>query len=251
MRSPSRHHCGMTTTELPRAEVLDLSVDDLALEILRHLAENPASASRTYVTSIYTWQPIQLGLPWDQVSPHVVEAWNLLLWLGLLSPVEPDENGIGMTTITDRGREVLASDSNLKRVRAEVRLEMGLHPLLDDVRTRFFRKDYEGAVLFAMRQIEIEVRRRTGLSAADIGVDLMRKAFNPQTGALRDPRLLAAENEATSHLFAGAIGFFKNPSSHREVNLDDPTVVAEILLFTDLLLRMLDRIEDRLPQGTT
>jgi uncharacterized protein (TIGR02391 family) len=251
MRCPSRHHCGVATSALPRSQVLDLAVDDLAFEILRHLTENPASASRTYVTSIYTWQPIQLGLPWDKVSPRVVEAWDLLLWLGLLSPVEPDENGIGMTTITERGREIVANDSNLTRARAERRLELGLHPLLDNARTRFSRRDYEGAVLFAMREIEIEVRRRASLSAADIGVDLMRKAFNPQTGALRDPSLLAAENEATSHLFAGAMGFFKNPSSHREVDLDDPTVVAGILLFADLLLRMLDAIEARLAQGTT
>lgn len=251
MRCPSRHHCGVTVSEVPRAQVLDLSVDDLAFAILRHLAENPASASRTYITSIYTWQPIQLGLSWDEVSPQVVEAWDLLLWLGLLSPIERNENGIGMTTITDRDREVVARDSNLKRVRAEMRLETSLHPLLDDVRTRFLRQDYEGAVLFAMRQIEIEVRRRASLGTGYVVVDLMRKAFNPQTGALRDPRLLPAENEATSHLFAGAIGFFKNPSSHREDDLGDPTVVVEILLFADLLLRMLDAIEARLAQGTT
>ena len=41
-------------------------------------------------------------------------------------------------------------------------------------------------------------------------------------------------------LFWGAIGVFKNPSSHREVNYDDPIVAAEAVLLADLLLRLLD-----------
>jgi Protein of unknown function (Hypoth_ymh) len=41
-------------------------------------------------------------------------------------------------------------------------------------------------------------------------------------------------------LFWGAIGVFKNPTSHRPVNYDDPTVAAEAVLLADLLLRMLD-----------
>jgi len=41
-------------------------------------------------------------------------------------------------------------------------------------------------------------------------------------------------------LFWGAIGVFKNPSSHREVNYGDVTVAAEAVLLADLLLRLLD-----------
>jgi uncharacterized protein (TIGR02391 family) len=73
----------------------------------------------------------------------------------------------------------------------------------------------------------------------------MRKAFHPDDGLLTDEEQERGEREATAHLFAGAIGVFKNPSSHREVQYDDPTYASEVVLFADLLLRMLDRVEQR------
>lgn len=47
-------------------------------------------------------------------------------------------------------------------------------------------------------------------------------------------------------LFWGAIGVFKNPSSHRQVDYKDPTQAAEVVLLADLLLRLLDDVEARL-----
>jgi hypothetical protein len=49
-------------------------------------------------------------------------------------------------------------------------------------------------------------------------------------------------------LFWGAIGVFKNPTSHRPVDYGDPTVDAEAVLVADLLLRMLDDVTPQLPQ---
>ena len=48
----------------------------------------------------------------------------------------------------------------------------------------------------------------------------------------------SAEARATMQLFAGAIGLFKNPASHRPVNYTDPTLAVEVVLLADLLLRL-------------
>lgn len=71
---------------------------------------------------------------------------------------------------------------------------------------------------------------------------LARRAFG-DNGPLRDPAMEGGEAKARADLFAGAMGAFKNPTSHRDVHFDDPTEPAEVVLFADLLMRILDRIE--------
>jgi len=77
-----------------------------------------------------------------------------------------------------------------------------------------------------MKEVEIAVRDAAGLQPADIGVQLVRKAFDKKTGPLTDPNAEEAEREALAHLFAGAIGSYKNPHSHRHVPLNDPVLLG-------------------------
>jgi uncharacterized protein (TIGR02391 family) len=73
-------------------------------------------------------------------------------------------------------------------------------------------------------------------------VKLMTDAFKEE-GPLRDHQMDKGEAEALLALFRGAIGTFKNPTSHRPVEYGDATLASEIVLLEDLLMRLLDQME--------
>lgn len=95
--------------------------------------------------------------------------------------------------------------------------------------------DFDGAVLKAFRTVEIEVRKKSGAPSEAVGVDLVRRAFNPDRGPLTDPKLPTAEREALCHYLAGAIGYYKNPCSHRDVEMDFLEAFHRIVVASDIL----------------
>ena len=69
----------------------------------------------------------------------------------------------------------------------------------------------------------------------------MRKAFGTN-GPLLDGAATGGEQTARMELFAGAIGSYKNPSSHRNVGLSDPKEAADIIHLANNLLRIVDSL---------
>jgi uncharacterized protein (TIGR02391 family) len=116
-----------------------------------------------------------------------------------------------------------------------------LHPRLSKtVWQAFMRGEYDVAIFQAMKAVEVAVREAAGLTAADIGTGLMRKAFDVDKGPLSDLKAERAERQARSDLFAGAIGSYKNPHSHRDVPLDNAVEAVEVAMLANHLLRILD-----------
>ena len=100
----------------------------------------------------------------------------------------------------------------------------------DKVWLTFLRGDYDTAVFQAFKEVEVTVRSAAGLSEKEIGTKLMRKAFDPETGTLSDKSQEFGERDALAHLFAGAIGSYKNPQSHRTVEIKDSNEAIEMIL---------------------
>jgi uncharacterized protein (TIGR02391 family) len=181
--------------------------------------------------------------------PHIAralaEAWGWLVAEGLIAeaatamlagqmPLE------GYFFVTRFGERLAAHPEPRSWLAAERRLGLTLHPRLEErARRQFILGEFEAAALVAMREVEIAVRERAGLQPTMLGTDLMNKAF-AELGPLTDIEAPKAEQEGLRSLYRGAISVFKNPASHRRVSYDDPVEAAEIVLFADLLLRMLD-----------
>jgi len=68
-----------------------------------------------------------------------------------------------------------------------------------------------------------------------VGSKLIRKAFHPENGPLTDMDLPKAEREAFCNYIAGAFGYYKNPCSHRDVEMNFITAFDRIVVASDLL----------------
>lgn len=99
----------------------------------------------------------------------------------------------------------------------------------------------------ATKEVEVRVRELSKASNSVVGTALMATAFSPKApGPLTDSTADPGEQVAMMELFRGAIGLFKNPSAHGPVDYEDPVLASEIVLFADLLHRLVDQVEQRL-----
>ncbi len=117
--------------------------------------------------------------------------------------------------------------------------------LAEKVLPQFLRADHDVGVFQAFKEVEVAVRKAANAKGAGypddlVGTTLMRKAFHPESGPLRNTALVAAERDAEMHLFAGAIGHAKNPTSHRDVTLN-PQEAARLVVFASHLLSIVEQ----------
>jgi uncharacterized protein (TIGR02391 family) len=131
----------------------------------------------------------------------------------------PTQSSDSSISITRRGQQLL--ETGLPWLRAVERLDVDLVPALEyKARPQFLRGDFETAAFVAMKEVEVRVRALAGLNESLVGTRLMQAAFKPgpPPGALCRASVDGGESVALMELFKGAIGLFKNPSSHREVD---------------------------------
>jgi uncharacterized protein (TIGR02391 family) len=232
---------------VPTALVRTLPTPELALQLLVALAaqSDPINENSTLRGAEMAYA--QSGEA-DKafLLKRLADAWTWLESHGLIGRHEKQTES-EWQRVTTEGREVAEHRDALTKLWAGERLVGILDPLLEEkVRPIFNLGDYETACFAAMKVVEVEVRRVSGLDTSIIGVDLMRQAFKLEGGPLADSEAQRGEQVAIMELFAGAIGAFKNPSSHRTVHFDDPLEAAEVVQTADLLLRLLRRAEARL-----
>ena len=243
-------------------DVLRTEIDQLAVLILRFLATRDGGWWGADNFTINYLAATRQGIPGrttvayadelvgdsGPVARKLHEAWA---WLDREGYVvrDPSQSGQQWRVLSESGEHLLRlpPSDELKRIRAGEVLGRELHTRIEvPVRREWNAGDFETAIFKATREVEIAVREALGDEGKGLlGVKLMNKAFGPN-GKLIDEEQDPGEQEGTRAVYAGLIGVFKNPGSHRHFEPDDPVQAAGIIRMADLLLRMLD---DRVGQN--
>jgi uncharacterized protein (TIGR02391 family) len=212
----------------PETEIMNMPPEDLGLHVLKALRQPYGQTNR--------FNFVQM-IPGGQVAMCFMEAWAWLVREGFLAMAPNDMNG--QNHFVTRAGEELARTEDLDAWRkAHLFPDHYDAALVRYVKPLFSRGDYDTAVFRAFKEVETRVRKKSGLTA-EYGRALMLKAFG-ETGPLM--KAGAEDRKSARELFAGAISFCKNPSSHHEIDFDDPREVIDMISFANQLLRIVDRL---------
>ncbi len=131
----------------------------------------------------------------ERIAAAVMEAWVWLEREGLIAP-KPGTTG-EWRFITRRGERLSTAAEVDAYRRANLLPKNLLHPVIAQrVWAAFLRGDYDVAVFQAFKEVEVAVRKAGGFTDSDIGVSLVRKAFDKNSGPLTDKSVSEAEREA-------------------------------------------------------
>lgn len=154
-------------------------------------------------------------------------------------------------TLTTKGKEIAEKQLDINEYSLRLENFIVNEDLLGKCQELFNSGEYETAIFSAYRLLEVKVRGKAYLTANDIGQKLMSKAFKVSEGKLRISTCETPSEElGIQNLFVGAIATFKNPTSHRLVDYKDPRVALQILVFSELLLNLVEMAEPREPLGS-
>lgn len=95
--------------------------------------------------------------------------------------------------------------------------------------------EFDSAVIQAFKAIETTTREKIGADADTFGERLLKKAFNPDNGILTNRNLPKPERCAFLNYITGAFSFYRNSSSHRDVELDFVSTFDRIAVASDLI----------------
>jgi uncharacterized protein (TIGR02391 family) len=223
--------------------LLELEPEELAGVVLQYLNSLDPSAGGTLHRYNFSINPSTVegyaGEYHEPIRRALMEAWVWLEREGLLAP-KPGDHG-GFLFVTRRGQTVATPEKLAAYRRANLLPRGLLHPsLVQSVWATFLRGDYDTAVFQAFKTVEVQDRRAADLGLDVIGVDLMRKAFSVPNGPLTDQSVERGEQQALSDLFAGAIGSYKNSTSHRALTIE-PVEAVEMIILASHLLGIIDK----------
>lgn len=141
-----------------------------------------------------------LAEAWEWLRSEALIAETIAGFFGRQLPVERT------FFVTRLGRRLASHPRPREWLRGQRRLEVELHPRLEErARRQFVLGEFAAAALVSMREVEIAVRELGGFGPEELGTSLMNRAFSPDNGPLRDDTMTSSERQGLQSLYRGAI----------------------------------------------
>lgn len=96
-------------------------------------------------------------------------------------------------------------------------------------------EEYDSAIIQAFKAIETTIRERINAPNDLFGIRLIKKAYNQDNGILTDYTIPKSERDAFCKYITGAFSYYRNPSSHRDIEFDFIAAFEKIVVASDLL----------------
>lgn len=177
----------------------------------------------------------------QEVEQALIEALHWLETHGLVMPNIAEAQHGGHYRVTRLGREV-ANHGNFEHFRRATAFPKAmLHPAIaDKVWLLVVQGNLQEAVFAAFLAFEERVRDAGGFTKDDYGAGMLAKAFKPDTGPLARSTDTMSEQEGLLKLVLGAYSSYRNPHSHRTVQVSETLEAQEMILLASHLLRIVD-----------
>ena len=239
---------------VPDLEILmNLEPEELAgrvLPILRRHADHNGAFNKNLVANSIPHSseiPGTEGYPnshHHEVRAAVMRAVDVLERLGLIEYISQAAHA-GYMRVTERAKQFRNTEDFQKFMLWQKVNQDMLHPkIAEEVMWFVIHRKYQQAIFTAMLAIETSVREAGNYGHKMIGIPLMNKAFG-EDGPLRDLEAESAEEDGMRNLFVGTIAVYKNPRSHRNVEMDNEMEVMEIIILASHLLYIVDSRDPR------
>lgn len=232
-------------TLIPDHEILlGMEPEELAGFVLQLFNSSGTKERRLVSPSYIISNEMLRNYPREHQTDITYALVEAVVWLkndGLLAE-DPGQRSSDWLFITRQGRK-LSNAVAVETYRKTKLLPKDLlhSALVDKVWPLFSRGNYDTAVLQAFKTVEVAVRNAGEYTKEDCDVELMEKAFHPDSGKLRLAVQTEREKQAILALFSGAMGLYKEPFCHQDLDISAEKA-SEAIIFASHLLKIVDSI---------
>jgi len=183
------------------------------------------------------------GRFWGPEWTHkILDAFSeAYAWLNAAGLIVPSLLNRELDIVSRRGHGM--TDGQFTEFRAARRsgYEILDRRIVDKVWSIYLRGDYDIAIAYAFKVVEIRMRDKGGFTSNDVGERLAKKFFARFNSEA--PKKSEKSLPSVVSLFIGAYDY-RNSAAHEHPEIHDPEEAMEVLLLANHCLRIVERSEE-------